>query len=134
MRSLRLTGLWQAMGWLYVLLVIYYSLHPSPPDLPGFQGADKLVHLGVYALMMLWFGLIYLPGPRLLLLGFCFILLGIVLDVLQGATGYRSMEPLDMISNAGGVCVGGLLAKTRLASALVCLEDRLYGGRRKKND
>lgn len=133
MRSLKLSALWHAMGLFYVILVIYYSLIPSPPDLPGFEGADKLVHLGVYAIMTLWFGLIYLPGPRFLLLGTCFILMGIALDLVQGATGYRSMEPLDMISNAGGVCVGGLLAKTRLASALVWLEGGLFRGRGKKN-
>jgi VanZ family protein len=135
MRSLKLTGLWQAIGWVYVTLVIYYSLVPSPPDLPGFQGADKLAHLGAYAIMMLWFGFIYLPGPRLLILGALFVLLGMVLDLVQGATGYRSTEPLDMISNACGVCVGGLLARTRLASTLVWLEDRLYGGSgsRKRN-
>jgi hypothetical protein len=107
--------------------VVYYSLNPSPPDLPSFEGADKLAHLGAYAVMMLWFGFIYLPGPRLLLLGAVFVLLGITLDLLQGATAYRSMEPLDMISNACRVCVGGLLARTRLASALLWLENRLYG-------
>ena len=127
MRPLRLTRLWQSMGWIYVALVIYYSLHPSPPELPGFQGADKLVHLGVYAVMMLWFGFIYLPGPRLLLFGVFFVLLGTALDLAQGATGYRSMELLDMISNACGVCVGGFLARTRVASTLVWLEGRLYG-------
>ena len=128
MRPLRLTRLWQSMGWIYVALVIYSSLHPYPPELPGFQGADKLVHLSVYAIMMLWFGFIYLPGPRLLLFGAFFVLLGTVLDLAQGATGYRSMELLDMISNAGGVCVGGLLARTRVSSTLVWLEGRLYGG------
>ena len=135
MRSLKLTGLWQGMGWVYVALVIYYSLHPSPPGLPDFQGADKLAHLGAYAIMMLWFGFIYLPGPRLLILGALFVLLGIVLDLVQGATGYRSTELLDMISNAGGVCVGGLLARTRVASTLVWLEALLYGrtGGHKRN-
>jgi hypothetical protein len=128
MRSLRLAGLWQAVGWSYVALVVYYYLTPSPPDLPNFEDADKLVHLGAYAIMMGWFGFIYLPGPRLLLFGAGFVLLGITLDLLQGATAYRSMEPLDMISNACGVCVGGLLARTRLASALLWLENRLYDG------
>jgi len=128
MRSLKLAGLWQAVGWSYVALVVYFSLNPSPPDLPSFEGSDKLAHLGAYAVMMLWFGFIYLPGTRLLVLGGLFVLLGIVLELVQGVTGYRSMEPLDMISNACGVCLGGLLARTRLASALAWLENRLYGG------
>jgi VanZ family protein len=128
MRSLKLTALWHAVGWSYVAFVIYCSLDPSPPALPGFQGADKLAHVGAYAVMMLWFGFIYLPGKRFLLLGAVFVLLGVVLEIVQGATGYRSTETLDMISNAVGVLIGGLLARTRLASALVFLEKRLYGG------
>jgi len=125
MRSLRLRRLWQAIGWGYVGLVIYYSLNPSPPDLPGFQGADKLAHVGAYAIMILWFGFIYLPGPRLLILGVFFVALGVFLDFVQGMTGFRSTEPLDMIANACGVFIGGMLARTRLASALVWLEGRL---------
>lgn len=130
MRSLRLAGLWQAVGWVYVFVVISFSLSPSPPDLlTEFQGADKLIHLSVYGIMMLWFGCIYLPGPRLVHFAVAFILLGIALDLVQGATDYRTMELLDMVSNACGVCLGGLLAKTRVGSALVWLEARLYGGR-----
>jgi hypothetical protein len=78
--------------------------------------------------MMLWFGFIYPPGARMLVLGAFFVLLGIFLDLLQGATGYRSTEPLDMISNGVGVCAGGLLAVTRLGSTLVFLENVFYRG------
>lgn len=130
MRSLRLAGLWQAVGWVYVFVVVTFSLSPSPPDLlTGFQGADKLIHLSVYGVMMLWFGCIYLPGPRLVHFAVAFVLLGIALDLVQGATGYRTMEPFDMVSNACGVGLGGLLARTRVGFALVWLETRLYGGR-----
>jgi VanZ family protein len=124
MRPLRLLILWQAIGWLYVALVIYESLTPSPPELPGFPGSDKLVHLGVYALIMVWFGFIYEPGKRLAILGALFFMLGMILEFIQGATGYRSMELSDMISNAVGLLAGGLLAKTRLSATLVRLEAR----------
>jgi VanZ family protein len=126
MRPLRLSVLWQAIGWVYVALVVYESLTPSPPELPGFPGSDKLVHLGVYALMMLWFGFIYEPGKRLVILGALFFMLGTMLEFVQGATGYRSMELPDMISNAAGLLAGGLLAKSRLSAALVRLEARFY--------
>ena len=126
MRPLRLSVLWQAIGWVYVALVVYESLTPSPPELPGFPGSDKLVHLVVYMLMMLWFGFIYEPGKRLLILGAMFFMLGTALEFVQGATGYRSLELRDMMSNAAGLLAGGLLAKSRLSAALVRLETRFY--------
>jgi VanZ family protein len=122
MKPLRLSVLWQAIGWVYVALVVYESLTPSPPELPGFPGSDKLAHFGLYTIMMLWFGFIYEPGKRLLVLGVVFFMLGMMLEFAQGATGYRSMELADMISNTVGLLAGGLLAKTRLSVALLRLE------------
>jgi VanZ family protein len=127
MRQLKLLILWQAIGWVYVALVVYESLTPSPPELPGFPGSDKLAHFGLYTIMMLWFGSIYEPGKRLMLLGVVFFMLGAMLELAQGATGYRSMEVADMISNTVGLLAGGLLAKTRVCFALVRLEALLYG-------
>lgn len=126
-RPLKLRVLWNTMGLAYIALVIYGSLTPSPPELPGFPGADKLMHGLVYAVMMLWFGFIYRSGRSVVLLGALFILLGIALDVLQGTTEYRSMEILDMASDAVGVLVGGLLARTKIGLALIRLEACLYG-------
>lgn len=127
MRPLKLRVLWHTIGWVYLAFVIYGSLTPSPPELPVFPGADKLVHGLVYATMMLWFGFIYFSGRSMILLGAVFITVGIVLDILQGTTGSRSMEILDMASNAAGVVLGGLLARTRVGLALSRLEELIYG-------
>lgn len=134
MRPLKLNVLWHAIGWAYLAFVIYGSLSPSPPDLPRFPGADKGVHLAAYALMMLWFGFLYRSRRSLLVLGAVFVGLGIALDLLQGTTGYRSMEALDMVANAFGVLIGGLLARTRIGLALIRLEELLFEGRQSREE
>ena len=109
-------------------MLIYQSLNPSPPDLPEFPFADQVAHFIAYAWIMLWFGFIYRPGKKYFLLGLGLILLGVTLELLQGASGYRSMEVLDASFNALGVFVGALLARTRLSSALLWAERLIYTG------
>jgi VanZ family protein len=128
MRPLRLRKVWLPLGWFAVCMLIYQSLIPSPPELPEFLYADKLAHFIVYAWIMLWFGFIYQPGEKYFLLGLSLILLGVTLELLQGATGYRSMEVSDASSNALGIFVGWLLAHTRLSSALLWAERLIYTG------
>lgn len=126
MRVLRLRKVWLAVGWFAVCILIYESLTPSPPSLPEFPLADKLTHFLVYTLIMLWFGFVYSPGKKYSLLGLSLILLGVILELLQGAGGNRSMEVSDASANALGVLVGGLLAATRLSSALLWVERLIY--------
>ncbi len=128
MRPLRLRKVWLLLGWFAVCMLIYQSLTPSPPDLPAFLFADKVAHFIVYAWIMLWFGFIYRPEKKYFLLGMSLILLGVTLELLQGASGYRSMEVSDAIFNALGVFVGALLARTRLSSALLWAERLIYTG------
>ena len=125
MRQLRFLRFWLALGWLLVGLVIFLSLIPSPPEPPGFAGVDKLLHLSAYAVMMLWFGFIYLQGKTYRNIGLIFIMIGLILEFIQGATGYRSMDFFDMSANALGVLSGWLLAKTPFSSLLIQVEERI---------
>jgi VanZ family protein len=131
MRPLRLVKVWLPLGWFAVCILIYESLTPSPPDLPEFPLADKLAHFMVYAWIMLWFGFIYKRGEKYLLLGLSLILLGVTLEFLQGASGYRSMEVSDASSNALGVFAGWLLARTRLSSTLLWMERLIFSTERR---
>jgi VanZ family protein len=117
---------WLPLGGFAVCILIYQSLIPSPPDLPEFPLADKLAHFMVYAWIMLWFGFIYKPGEKYLLLGLGLILLGVTLELLQGASGYRSMEVSDACFNVLGVFSGWLLARTRLSSTLLWTERLIF--------
>ena len=122
MKPLRMKKVWLTMGWFSVCLLVYQSLTPTPLELMEFPFSDKLKHFMAYAWIMLWFGFIYPLGKKYLLLGLSLILLGATLELLQGASGYRSMEVLDASSNVLGVFFGWLLACTRISSALLWTE------------
>jgi hypothetical protein len=64
MRELRFIRLWLAIGFLLVGVVCFLTLIPSPPDMGGFPGNDKVGHFFAYSAMMLWFGFIYLRGKH----------------------------------------------------------------------
>jgi VanZ family protein len=125
MRELRFIRLWLAIGFMLVGMVCFLTLTPSPPDMGDFPESDKIGHFFAYSVMMLWFGFIYLRGKHYMGVGLAFIVMGIVLELIQGMLGYRSFSYLDMGANACGVVLGWLLARTRLADALVYVEGRL---------
>lgn len=118
---MRLERVWVALGVLFVLLVIYLSLIPDPPNLGAPEGL-KIGHVLAYAWLMIWFAQIYrAPWHRFrLALALCGI--GILLEYLQGMTDYRGFEYSDMVINSAGVAVGFALAQTPLQNGLRTLE------------
>jgi VanZ family protein len=124
MKELRFIRLWLAIGFLLVGVVCFLTLTPSPPDMGDFPESDKIGHFIAYSFLMLWFGFIYLRGRRYMRVGLAFIVMGIVLELIQGVLDYRSFSTLDMGANACGVMIGWLLARTRLANALLYVEGR----------
>lgn len=122
-RSLR--AIWHGVGWLGIAAVIYLSLTPSPPQPPGIPGADKLAHIGMYLALALWLGQLYrAPRPRLGLAG-GLIALGVALELVQGVTATRALDPLDALANALGVLIGIRLTRGSGGRILSALERRL---------
>ena len=60
-------------------------------------------HFFAYAGLMFLFAQLY---ARRLYFALGFIAMGIALEFLQGASGYRSYDSLDMMANALGVLAG----------------------------
>jgi len=119
-RELRWFTLWFVLGWLLIAVVIYLSLTPHPIAIDVEQG-DKLGHTLAYLGMMVWFAQLY-PRRRHVWWGLGFIALGIALEYLQGWSGYRDFEYLDMVADATGVAAGWLLGGTAMARLLSGLE------------
>jgi len=127
-RELRFYRLWNILGAMLVSVVIFLSLAPtqSLPDLP-FPYSDKVNHVLAYTAMMFWFGQIFRKRSASLLIASCLVAMGIVLEYIQGSTGYRTFEYADMAANGIGAVAGLFLSWTRLGGLLLVFEGLLTG-------
>jgi hypothetical protein len=125
--GLRLMALWRAIGAALIAFVIYQSLNLEPLEVtvvPGNVGG----HLLAYGTLMWWHSqLADRPGMRGLLAA-GFVLMGVLLEIAQYFTGYRTLDPADAFANAAGVALGWLLAPPRGPAILRRFEQAL--GRR----
>ena len=94
------------IGWSLVLAVVLLSLVPVYGVMPPVPSGDKYGHVLAYAVLMFWFGQLYVKSQQRVYYAVGFILLGGVLEWLQGMTAYRQTELLDFYMNVIGVCVG----------------------------
>ena len=122
-KNLRWFKLWSVIGWLIITSVIYLSLTPDPIEIDMEQG-DKLGHILAYFVMMIWFSQLYLRRMHAWLAS-GFIALGIILEYVQGWSGYRDFEYMDMLADAIGVTVAWVLGGTMMARLLISLERKL---------
>jgi VanZ family protein len=122
-KNLRWFKLWSAIGWLIIATVIYLSLTPDPIEIDMEQG-DKLGHMLAYFVMMIWFSQLYLRRMHAWLAS-GFIVLGVALEYVQGWSGYRDFEYMDMLADAIGVSLAWAMGCTLMSRLLIDLE-RLF--------
>lgn len=127
MRILRFAWLWRVTAWLLLAAVVIMSLIPGPPSPPVLTW-DKSQHALAWGLLAWWF-LQAWEGRRPF--GWCLFLLAVAatVELLQGTTGYRTSDWLDMLANAVGVAIGFSLWYTPLGGALHWIEGRVVGRR-----
>jgi VanZ family protein len=94
-----------AAGWAWAAAIVWLSLTPAPPRV-DFAYGDKLGHVAAYGLLMFWFCQIYQARPARIGYGLGFIAMGIGLEFVQGALGYRAYDLFDMYANSLGVLLG----------------------------
>jgi len=78
----------------------------------------------MYFLLMAWFAQV-IDSRHRLFLAIGFATLGLLLEVAQRATGYRSFEWGDVLANSAGVALGWTLMHTVLGRTLSLLDARL---------
>ena len=100
-------GVYLAAGWAWAVAIVWLSLTPSQPTIDISHG-DKAGHSFAYAVLMFWFAQLY---PRRVAFAAGFIAMGVALEFAQGATGYRSLDVVDMVANALGVLAGWAAAR-----------------------
>jgi VanZ family protein len=115
---------WVSIAWLLLILIIYLSLTPQPPEPVKFDNADKYEHAFAYATVSFWLCLIYRnTGARVLIIA-GLILLGVFLEYAQGWTGYRTFDVQDMLADGVGVLAGWLLVLTPLGRLLIYIDNK----------
>jgi hypothetical protein len=119
--ALRYVRLWSALGVGFVLLVIYLSLAAPPRDVDVPELFD-VGHIVAYFWLMIWFAQIHRTAGRRFALGAGFGAMGVALEYLQGLTGYRHFDYIDMMRNFIGVAIGLALALTPLQDVLLRVE------------
>ena len=96
---------WVILRGYRLLAVMVASLVPMPDDV-GIS--DKTGHLIVYLVLSGWFSLLarnrFILGMSLLGL----VLYGMLIELLQGLTGYRFAEWGDVVANSLGCALGAL--------------------------
>ena len=103
-------SLWLLAGWLGVVAAFVFSLNPATAQAPFIQHGDKFTHLASYATLMFWWAQLYTASRQRLALGVAFVLLGIVIELLQGLTASRQADVLDALANTVGILLGWLIA------------------------
>jgi VanZ family protein len=96
---------WVAAGWAWAAAIVWLSLTPAPPDIDIAYG-DKLGHFAAYGLLMFWFSQLYDKRKTRIAYAAGFVAMGIALEFIQGALGYRTYEVFDMYANTLGVLLG----------------------------
>ena len=118
---LRLAHAWWGIGAVLVAMVIILSL--APPGKGMAMLPDKLVHFCTYFFLGFWF--VSLAARRWLLAFAAVILLGGVLELLQGLTPQRLPEWLDFVANTSGAVLALIFVRLLPFNFFVLLERRL---------
>jgi VanZ family protein len=102
--NLKFKNLWMGIGLIQILIAFYLCLRPMPETVQTIQHLDKLYHFTAYALLT-WYQIQIFGTQKSKTLLFIFIIFmtqGLLIEILQFLTGYRSFELLDMVANASG--------------------------------
>jgi VanZ family protein len=107
-RAATVARLWLGLGWLGLAVVLWGTLTPEPPKLPELPipQFDKLEHFTAFLILTAWFIAAFPGGRRWLWIGAAFIMLGGLIEILQGWSGFRDAEWLDWAADCAGVAAG----------------------------
>jgi VanZ family protein len=93
--------------------------------MPATGVSDKLAHLLTYFVLAGWFAVIARDRVVLAWSLIGLVAYGMLIEVLQGQTGYRYAEWGDVLANGSGCVIGSLLYFTPLRRLLRLLDVRL---------
>ncbi len=110
------------MAYAMLILVALISLMP----IQGVGASDKLLHFLTYFLLSMGFVSLADDFHRIKWTVIGLMAYGVVIEFLQGLTGYRMMEAMDMLANSAGVLTGLLVRFTSIPEWLRQWEHRWF--------
>jgi VanZ family protein len=121
--ELHLRPLWFGLAHALLLVVAVLSLAPATPNIGG---SDKLGHFLAYAMLSMTFSIIIRQRLSLWWVLFGLIAFGVLMEYLQGLTGYRYADPDDALANSIGVVFGLLFHFSPLRRVLLKVDAYLH--------
>jgi VanZ family protein len=112
MLPLRYARYWLGAGVALLAVILVLALLPLPAPLPIAQG-DKILHVLAFSFLTLWFLGVFETALAPRVAG-GLVLYGVLIELLQGLTTYRSSDPYDVLSDVIGISAGWLLASAGL--------------------
>lgn len=125
-QKLKYFWLWLLIGYAYLSYIIYGSLTPSPVEV-NIDDFDKVMHFSAYALLMIWFAMIFYSAHARVIHAIAFAGLGVGMEFAQQAGGVRFFEFSDMIANSVGVLTGYFVTRGCGKYHLLRIEQHLLG-------
>ena len=121
--TLRYLSTWQMLGVGLFAAIGAGSLAPISINAPAIEipNFDKVVHFVAYGLLTAWYLAVFPVRRRwlipVLLLGF-----GVLIEWLQGLTGYRDASVADAAADLGGIVIAAWLLVRPMRQAMVAIE------------
>jgi VanZ family protein len=120
-QPLRLFRLWWLIGAGILGYIVYVTLTPHPPPMPG-RFTDKIFHVLGYFVLTGWFAQLYKPSRLRYYQAVGFIGLGTALEFAQLWVNTRSFDLGDIVANTLGVLAAWLLLRGRWTAVLLYCE------------
>jgi glycopeptide antibiotics resistance protein len=123
--------LWLLLGLAYIILILTVSLIRVPEvDVISFESRDKFIHFLMYFILVAWFAQLYEKNSQRLIILLGAISLGMLTEVLQGMTSYRSFDYWDELANSAGAICAFLLARSSFDSLLEKIDQQIHQSRK----
>ena len=104
-------ALWFVTAFFLLAIIVYLSIARTSVQLPGDEGG-RYGHVAAYASLMFMFARIYATTRWRGVIGLTLVMIGVTLEFVQAATGYRTFEYADIVADAIGVTLGLLAERT----------------------
>lgn len=120
--DLRYEPVWLGLGGLFVITALYLSLIDLPLDGRSLPHFDKLLHIAGFFCLTLWFSQLFRGFLTLLAIMTAMMSFGVLIEILQMFDPYRSASRWDLVADALGIGLAGILALTPIRRTLQQLE------------